>query len=143
MTSYLSNIYLENVVSKLWDLWKSAGGVHISRWLSHQIRIDPFSACTQRKRESTVPDNKTPDPQPSMTMTTQLTASGKSTSPLPSDSNAPGSGIQNQILPDDNDKDQAAERSMAELKIELERLLKVISSVGIFELVGIYRLLYL
>jgi len=50
-TSYLSDIYLENVVSKLWDLWKSAGGVRISRWLSHQIRIDPFSACMQRKRE--------------------------------------------------------------------------------------------
>jgi len=26
-TSYLSDIYLENVVSKLWDLWKSGGGV--------------------------------------------------------------------------------------------------------------------
>ena len=26
-TSYLSDIYLENVVSKLWDLWKSADGV--------------------------------------------------------------------------------------------------------------------
>jgi len=25
--SYLSDVYLENVVSKLWDLWKSAGGV--------------------------------------------------------------------------------------------------------------------
>jgi hypothetical protein len=27
VVSYLSDIYLENVVSKLWDLWKSAGGV--------------------------------------------------------------------------------------------------------------------
>jgi len=26
-TSYLSDVYLENVVLKLWDLWKSAGGV--------------------------------------------------------------------------------------------------------------------
>jgi hypothetical protein len=25
--SYLSDIYLENIISKLWDLWKSAGGV--------------------------------------------------------------------------------------------------------------------
>jgi hypothetical protein len=131
-TSYLSDIYLENVVSKLWDLWKSAGGVRISRWLSHQIRIDPFQPVCKGKGKdvgSTVPDNKTPDPQPSMTMTTQPTASGKSTSPLPSDSNAPGSGIQNQILPDDNDKDQAAERSTAGLKIELEGLLKVISGL--------------
>jgi hypothetical protein len=27
VTSYLSDIYLENVVSKLWNMWKSAGGV--------------------------------------------------------------------------------------------------------------------
>lgn len=27
VASYLSDIYLENVVSILWDLWKSAGGV--------------------------------------------------------------------------------------------------------------------
>lgn len=93
-------------------------------------RFQPVCKGKGKDVGSTVPDNKTPDPQPSMTMTTQLTASGKSTSPLPSDSNAPGSGIQNQILPDNNDKDQAAERSMAGLnRIELERLLKVISGL--------------
>jgi hypothetical protein len=27
--SYLSDIYLENVVSKLWELWKSADGVRL------------------------------------------------------------------------------------------------------------------
>ena len=28
-TSYLSDAYLQNVVSKLWDIWKAAGGVSI------------------------------------------------------------------------------------------------------------------
>jgi len=49
--SYLSDIYLENVVSKLWDLWKSVGGV-CGYFLSHQIYIDQFfSLFTKRSRE--------------------------------------------------------------------------------------------
>ncbi len=49
--SYLSDIYLENVVSKLWDLWKSVGGVR-GYFLSHQIYIDQsFSLFAKGRRE--------------------------------------------------------------------------------------------
>jgi hypothetical protein len=52
--SYLSDIYLENVVSKLWDLWKSAGGVGgylLSQQMHVQAEIVCFSPFIKEKKE--------------------------------------------------------------------------------------------
>jgi hypothetical protein len=54
VTSYLSDIYLENVVSKLWDLWKSAGGVrgYLLFCQTHvDIRVSCFSPFVKEKQE--------------------------------------------------------------------------------------------
>jgi hypothetical protein len=50
VTSYLSDIYLENVVSKLWNMWKSAGGVrgffiYLTRLRVGCMLISLVSAC--------------------------------------------------------------------------------------------------
>jgi hypothetical protein len=68
--SYLSDIYLENVVSKLWDLWKSAGGVHgssylLSRQMHVQVDISCVSPFVKEKKELlVVRTTKYPTPNP-------------------------------------------------------------------------------
>ena len=68
VTSYLSDIYLGNVVSTLWNLWKSAGGVRgFFLSLSHQMHVDTscFSPFLKEKQEpSVVQINKYPTPNP-------------------------------------------------------------------------------
>ena len=65
-TSYISDIYLENVVSKLWDLWKSAGGVG-SYILSRQIHVKLISCFSLFAKERQnplmvwIPNHPTPN----------------------------------------------------------------------------------